>query len=297
MGWLLPSRRTITIPVVYGMDLVALDEGLPSPSARKPMVLAERLLKLGTPIRWIAPEAVGIDALKAVHDATMVDEILACKRKNGFGTISPRIARTLPYTSGAMLQACRLATADVPAVALVSGFHHASYDCAQMFCTFNGLLVAAVQLLRSSEKKRIAILDADYHYGNGTDDILDRLALRDQIWHYSFGLTYQNPEHAAAYIRKARELETSLRAFNPDLIIYQAGADVHRDDPLGGVLTDREIKQREVIVFTIARDLQVPLAWNLAGGYRVEHDGDMTPVITTHLLAFAAAREVYAQPS
>jgi len=281
------------IPTVYSMNMVALDDNLDSPSARKPRELANLLKRLKLPIQWIAAQPVGIEAIKTVHDPQMVDDILACRAVNGFGTISKRVAKTLPYTSGAMLQACLLATAEVPAVALVSGFHHAEYGLAQMYCTFNGLMVAAAQLLKGGSIKRIAIIDGDYHYGNGTDHILDRLALRDSVWHYSFGKTFHRPAQAAAYLRKTRELETSLRQFAPNLIMYQAGADVHCDDPLGGVLDDKEIQLRDSIIFTTARDMQVPLAWNLAGGYRVSDDGDMSPVLKTHVNTYQAAMDVY----
>jgi acetoin utilization deacetylase AcuC-like enzyme len=283
----------LKFPTVYSTKLVALDANLPSPSARKPLELSRLLKTSAIPIRWVAAKPVSIDAIKAVHDPTMVDDILACRAANGFGTISPRIAGTLPYTSGAMLQACLLARPAMPAAALVSGFHHAEYGVAQMYCTFNGLMVAAVQLLARKVVHKIAIIDGDYHYGNGTDDILDRLHLRSQVWHYSFGKTFYQREQAKAYIRTTYELADSLRHFGPALIIYQAGADVHCDDPLGGVLTDEEIQLRDSIIFSMARDMKVPLAWDLAGGYRVSADGDMTPVLQTHVNTFRAAMAVY----
>ena len=53
-----------------------------------------------------------------------------------------------------------------------------------------------------------------------------------------------------------------------DLILFQAGADVHVDDPLGGVLDNDQIRERDRIVFEAARSAGVPLAWDLAGGYQ-----------------------------
>jgi acetoin utilization deacetylase AcuC-like enzyme len=52
------------------------------------------------------------------------------------------------------------------------------------------------------------------------------------------------------------------------VILYQAGADPHVDDPLGGWLTTEQLAQRDRIVFETARAMQVPIAWNLAGGYQ-----------------------------
>jgi acetoin utilization deacetylase AcuC-like enzyme len=64
------------------------------------------------------------------------------------------------------------------ACAPVSGFHHAGYYTARGFCTFNGLMAAAVQLRKDSRVHRVMILDLDQHYGDGTDDILQTVADR-----------------------------------------------------------------------------------------------------------------------
>ena len=53
-----------------------------------------------------------------------------------------------------------------------------------------------------------------------------------------------------------------------DNVLYQAGADVHVDDPLGGVLTTEQMIERDQIVFEAARASEIPIAWNLAGGYQ-----------------------------
>ncbi len=53
-----------------------------------------------------------------------------------------------------------------------------------------------------------------------------------------------------------------------DVILYQAGADPHIDDPLGGWLTLAQLRERDRIVFEQARHYGVPIAWNLAGGYQ-----------------------------
>jgi acetoin utilization deacetylase AcuC-like enzyme len=53
-----------------------------------------------------------------------------------------------------------------------------------------------------------------------------------------------------------------------DLLMYQAGADPHVDDPLGGFLTTEQLTRRDEIVFSVARTLGIPVVWNLAGGYQ-----------------------------
>lgn len=81
--------------------------------------------------------------------------------------------------------------------------------------------------------------------------------------------------------------------FRPDRIIYQAGADTHVDDPYGGLLTEEQMMERDWNMFTIAKNLGIPIAWNLAGGYQVAEDGSIDKVINLHLNTFRMAMEVY----
>ena len=52
------------------------------------------------------------------------------------------------------------------------------------------------------------------------------------------------------------------------MLLYQAGADPHVDDPLGGYLTDDELAERDDIVFAETKAIGLSIAWNLAGGYQ-----------------------------
>jgi acetoin utilization deacetylase AcuC-like enzyme len=56
-----------------------------------------------------------------------------------------------------------------------SGFHHAEYRNAGGYCTFNGLMVTALALKDAGLVNRVAILDCDAHYGNGTDSIIKQI--------------------------------------------------------------------------------------------------------------------------
>ena len=76
------------------------------------------------------------------------------------------------------------------------------------------------------------------------------------------------------------------------MIIYQAGADAHCEDPLGGILTNEELMERDRKVFQIAKDLGVGIAWTLAGGYQRDRDGGISRVVEIHLNTFRAALEV-----
>jgi len=82
----------------------------------------------------------------------------------------------------------------------------------------------------------------------------------------SFGRWFHRPSDAGAYLQRLRE--TAARFDSYDLVLYQAGADVHVADPLGGVLTTEQMIERDRIVFDAARASETPIAWDLAGGYQ-----------------------------
>jgi acetoin utilization deacetylase AcuC-like enzyme len=115
---------------------------------------------------------------------------------------------------------------------------------------------------------RVAIVDCDQHYGDGTDDIIARLNAQSWLAHYTYGQqAYADPSGGAEFLADLKRVCRRL-TFEADLVLYQAGADPHRDDPLGGSLSTEEMGRRDEIVFEAARAASVPLAWNLAGGYQ-----------------------------
>ena len=63
-------------------------------------------------------------------------------------------------------------------------------------------------------------------------------------------------------------LSTAFRQFEPDLIAYVAGADPYRDDQLGGLsLTIEGLRQRDEMVFGVAKSRAIPIFSVFAGGY------------------------------
>jgi acetoin utilization deacetylase AcuC-like enzyme len=277
------------IPVLFS-DAAVADNDSFSPSAGKPRAVVAAWRALDLPIELQAIVPVTVDELQGAHDRKFVENILSCRTENGFGNRSADVARSLPYTSGAMLCAARTALAGGIACAPVSGFHHANYASAGGFCTFNGLMVTAVRLLADLKQRRILILDCDMHYGNGTDDIIERLKLDAEVENLTFGRWYATPAQGERYLE---HLEREVRRFKDfDLVLYQAGADVHVDDPLGGVLTTGQMNRREEIVFGAAQAAGVPLAWNLAGGYQQP----LSKVIDLHVQTMRACARVYISP-
>jgi acetoin utilization deacetylase AcuC-like enzyme len=278
------------IPVFYSHQMVA-DTQSYSPSAGKPKAVVADWMFNELPVEIVPANAVTPDQIKYAHDSRHVDFILACEKPNGFGNKDASVAASLPYTIGAMRDASEHALRHGVACAPVSGFHHAGYDFAGGFCTFNGLMVAAIDLKRKGLANRIAILDLDMHYGNGTQDILDILD-PNMLEHFSQSFQAEEAEeflyNLPIYIQKWTERNEPL-----DLLMYQAGADSHVDDPLGGYLTTEQMRRRDRIVFETCKKLDVPVVWNLAGGYQRDGIGSIAPVLALHRATMEECMAVY----
>ena len=85
-------------------------------------------------------------------------------------------------------------------------------------------------------------------------------------------------------------LSLGLSKLRPELICYVAGADPYREDQLGGLsLTIEGLKERDALVFRIAKAERIPVMVTLAGGYAQKLDD----TITIHCNTIAAAQEVF----
>lgn len=69
------------------------------------------------------------------------------------------------------------------------------------------------------------------------------------------------------------------------VVLYQAGADPHIDDPLGGFLTTQQMAERDAQMFKGLKGRGVPVAWVLAGGYQ----DPLLKVIDLHVNTMRAA--------
>ncbi len=97
-----------------------------------------------------------------------------------------------------------------------------------------------------------------------------------------------NDEQYLAWLDNA--LSSALRQFEPQLICYVAGADPFREDQLGGLnLTLDGLKQRDELVFRVARAREIPVMVTYAGGYAIH----VEDTVTIHCNTVLAAAEVY----
>jgi acetoin utilization deacetylase AcuC-like enzyme len=161
------------------------------------------------------------------------------------------------------------------------GFHHAFPDHGEGFCVFNDMAVAIRKLQKEKLIRRALVIDCDLHQGNGTAFIF-----RGDSSVFTFSIHQENnypiPKPSSSldigladgvgdeiYLNFLRqEIPPILKKFKPDFIMYQAGADPYEKDQLGGLrLTKAGLRQRDRIVFGLARDNHIPIAVTLGGGY------------------------------
>ena len=86
-----------------------------------------------------------------------------------------------------------------------------------------------------------------------------------------------------------------IRRWQSDLLIYQAGADPHLDDPLGTLgMTTAQLFERDQEVFRFCKASRLPTFFVLAGGYQEPLEEKLVPL---HVNTFRAAHEIYFGPA
>jgi acetoin utilization deacetylase AcuC-like enzyme len=89
-------------------------------------------------------------------------------------------------------------------------------------------------------------------------------------------------------------LSLGLSVFKPELICYLAGADPYCEDQLGGLsLTIEGLKERDALLFQIAKAERIPVMVTLAGGYAL----NVEDTITIHCNTVVAAKEAFSGKS
>ena len=79
-----------------------------------------------------------------------------------------------------------------------------------------------------------------------------------------------------------------LDQVRPDLVLYNAGVDPHRDDRLGRLgLSDLGLLQRDRLVLEACLRRRIPVATVIGGGY-----DDLTPLVERHSIVVRAASEM-----
>ena len=137
--------------------------------------------------------------------------------------------------------------------------HHAEKNKAMGFCIYNNVAVGANYLIDKYKLSKIAIIDFDVHHGNGTQDIFygNKKVLyisTHQFPYYPGSGTEQekgkynnifNIPLAAGttseeYLNAYEFVLKKIKEFKPEFILFSAGFDAHKDDPLAQLQLEAE---------------------------------------------------------
>ncbi|SDM25919.1 Acetoin utilization deacetylase AcuC [Modicisalibacter muralis] len=180
--------------------------------------------------------------------------------------------------------------------------HHAAVDQFGGYCFFNNAAIAAQHALNNGMKK-VAILDIDFHHGNGTQDIFyerdDVLFLslhgdpRDEFPYFlgfadetgrgkgeGFNVNYPLPS-GTDYATWASTLDDAIQriaAYQAEILIVSLGVDTFENDPISSF----KLKSEDYIdCGRRLKALGIPTTFLLEGGYAVEEIGINTVNVLT----------------
>lgn len=238
-----------------------------------------------------------------IHCATYVQQLCEgtidakAMRRIGFPWSQSLIDRSLTSTGGTLLTA-ELALEQGIAIHLSGGYHHASFATGSGFCLFNDLAFAAT-VLQQRGIGPILIFDLDVHQGDGTAALLSdnpdiitasihcekNFPSRKQPSDWDIGLAPECTD--SEYLEAVQQsLQTLLNWYQPALVIYDAGVDVHKADDLGLLqLCTATVAARDLMVLQTCRARDIPVAAVIGGGYQ----RDLNALTAVHLQLFKAA--------
>jgi acetoin utilization deacetylase AcuC-like enzyme len=266
-------------------------------------VMAEGLVPAG---QLHEPARVGLDALLLVHEADYVDRVTrgglsqAEQRRLGFPWSEALVERSYRAVGGTCA-AVRAALAHGVAMNLAGGTHHAFPAHGEGFCVFNDVAVAIREAMAEGRIARAAIVDLDVHQGNGTHAIFEN---DPRVFTFSMHGRRNFPFHKVPgrldielddgtgderYLALLAEaLPRVLAASAPDLVVYLAGADPHVGDRLGRLsLSFDGLARRDAMVLHAAREVGIPVAITIAGGY----GHDIADTVEVHCRTVRVARD------
>ncbi|HEX6967556.1 MAG TPA: acetoin utilization protein AcuC [Micromonosporaceae bacterium] len=311
--------------VVWHESLLAYDLGehpLDPVRLELTMALARELGVLDRPgVRMVAPTPADDAALLRVHEPQYLAAVRAASHDpyysgHGLGTadnpVFPGMHEAAALVAGATVAAAEAVWLGeaLRAVNVAGGLHHAMPGHASGFCVYNDPAVAIARLLDLGAQ-RIAYVDVDVHHGDGVQHIFydDPRVLTISLHETPLALFPGTgfPEETggpgaegsavnvalppgtgdAGWLRAFHAVVPSvLRAFRPQLLVTQCGADAHRLDPLADLRLSVNGQRAAYLALRALADELCTGRWVATGGggYALV---EAVPRAWTHLLAVA----------
>lgn len=240
--------------------------------------------KIFLPSQIIQASPVSLEDLKRVHTEKYIENVRTNQDPRELRPIgltwSEQLYQRSVTTVGGFVQAAQSALQNGFSALLAGGTHHAHSDRGEGYCVFNDFAVAALKLLSEKKVSRLLIIDLDVHQGNGNSSILGNrsdvfiLSLHGER-NYPFR---KIPSHLDVPLPAGIEDDDYIKALEKaletidfksfDMIFYQAGVDVLKEDSLGSFnLTLEGLRRRDALIFGLAKRHHLPLALGIGGGY------------------------------
>lgn len=300
----------MNLPIVYHPDYVTpLPEGhrFPMPKFK---LLCELLFADGItqPESIHTPEIPSKELIELIHTSDYVraycEGTLDAKAQRRIGLPwSPALVKRTCTAVGGTILTAKLALQHGIACNTAGGTHHAFPSYGSGFCIFNDLAIATRLLQKLGLVNQVLIVDLDVHQGDGTACIFqDDPSVFTFSMHCeaNFPSKKQNSDLDVplpidldddGYLQiLASYLPDLLSQVKPDLVLYDAGVDIHVSDRLGKLaMTDTGIYRREMQVLSTCLAAGYPVACVIGGGYA----DDIHALVYRHSLIHRAAKEIY----
>jgi acetoin utilization deacetylase AcuC-like enzyme len=220
------------------------------------------------------------------HEASYLQQLLGLSidathiRRIGFPLSKALVERELCLIQGTL--DCALYALEYGvSMNIAGGTHHAFANKGEGFCLLNDMAFAANVLLHRRLVQTVLIIDLDVHQGNGTAAIFKN---RPEVFTFSMhgkdnypfhkeesdlDVPLQNGMGDDEYLGMLKNnLSTILEQQKPDFIFYLCGVDVLKTDKLGKLqLSEEGCKERDAVVFNFCKQLKIPVACAMGGGY------------------------------
>jgi acetoin utilization protein AcuC len=293
--------------LIYSQSYRAYDFGAEHPfSPARQEAALDLLAAFGHEVSWQEAPPATRDEILTVHSAAYVDAVEALSagsaradaEKWGLGTpdtpVFPGIDEAARALVGGTLTAARLVAdgTEKRVLHFGGGLHHAQRERASGFCVYNDLAVAIKHLTAGGAW--VSYLDIDVHCGDGVqaifnrDDKVQTVSLHEsgQYLFPGTGAIHELGESMGRGLKINLPLEPftegdsylemferlvprALEAFGPHMLVVQAGADAHFDDPLADLaLTTRDYERLFRRILELADAVTGgKVIFTLGGGY------------------------------
>lgn len=323
---------TQTLGIIYSDAFQQYDFGPTHPLKPTRLKLTYELMKainlLSSPdVKVSEPREASREELLLFHDQDYVDLIEGVsKTGEGFLDSGDTPAFKGCYEASALAVGASLEAVDLVMSGRVShamnisgGLHHASPSSASGFCIFNDPAVSIAYLKKKHGVGKILYLDIDAHHGDGVmygfysdagvldidfhedgRDLFPGTGFTDEVGEGEASGTKINIPLAPftgdePYLKLFQQIvPAAVRAYRPEVLLLQCGADGHANDPLAHLqLTTKSYSEVAKTVQELSHEISGGRMIVFGGGgYNIANVARTWTVVASTLAGYAIPRNV-----